>query len=41
MKQILLDKDRLTIDDIVAIARHGAPVGITHAGEERVERPGS
>ncbi|RLC32493.1 MAG: histidine ammonia-lyase [Deltaproteobacteria bacterium] len=38
MKQILLDKDRLTIDDIVAIARHGAPVGITHAGEERVER---
>ncbi|MBW1867393.1 MAG: aromatic amino acid lyase, partial [Deltaproteobacteria bacterium] len=38
MKQILLDKNGLTIDDIVAVARHGAPVGITNAGEERVER---
>jgi histidine ammonia-lyase len=37
MKKVLLDKERMTIDDIVAVARHGAPVGITHAGETRVE----
>ena len=38
MKQVLLDKGRLSIDDIVAVARYGAPVGITNAGEQRVER---
>ncbi len=38
MKSILLDKDTLTIDDIVAVARHGAPVEMTPAGEKRVER---
>ncbi len=38
MKKILLDKNNLTIDDIAAVARHGAPAGITSAGEERVER---
>jgi len=38
MKQVLLDQNKLTIDDVVAIARYGATVAITHVGEERVEK---
>jgi len=38
MEEILLDKERLTIDEMVAVSRFHAPVGFSREGEERVER---
>ena len=38
MQNIYLDKDRLSIDEVVAIARHGAVVKASAQGEVRVER---
>lgn len=36
MKEILLDKKALTIEDVVAVSRYGAHVAITREGEKRI-----
>jgi histidine ammonia-lyase len=38
MKPIFLDKQTITIDDLVSIARHSAPAHFSQAGETRVAR---
>jgi len=38
MQPILIDKQRLTLDDVVSIARHGCPVECSDDGVQRVER---
>ena len=38
MQEILLDKDDLTIEDVVAVARHDALVGISQEAEERIRQ---
>jgi histidine ammonia-lyase len=38
MQPIVIDKETLTIDDVVAIARQGAPVDTSSQGEQRVEK---
>ncbi|AOY58185.1 MULTISPECIES: histidine ammonia-lyase [Desulfococcus] len=38
MPKIYLDKDEITIDDLVAVARDRAPVSISPVGEGRVEK---
>ncbi|MDZ7597012.1 MAG: hypothetical protein U5J82_01600 [Desulfobacterales bacterium] len=40
MQPIYLDGAQLTIDDLVAVARHRAPVAFSDAGVRRVERTG-
>ncbi|GBC59861.1 histidine ammonia-lyase [Desulfonema ishimotonii] len=40
MEKIFLDKERITIDELVAIARDGVPVAFSPAGETRVRRTG-
>jgi len=38
MQPILIDKAKLTLDDVVAIARQGCPVASSPEGDRRVER---
>ena len=38
MEPVFLDKERLGIEDVVAIARHGAPAELSAAGEGRIQR---
>ncbi len=38
MKSIQIDKEKLTIDDVVSVARNGAPVEASREGGQRVER---
>ena len=38
MKPLLLDKKKITIDDIVTVARSAREVGVSAAGEGRVAR---
>ncbi len=38
MKTIEIDKDQLTIDDVVAVSRGRVPITISAAGVERVDR---
>lgn len=38
MEEILLDKDELTIEDVVAVARHGVRVELSQEADERICR---
>ena len=38
MKPVIIDKQKLTLDDVVAIARFGCPVKASSKGGQRVER---
>ena len=40
MQPIYLDSQELTIEDLVAVARHRAPVAFSDEGVQRVERTG-
>ena len=38
MKSILIDKEKLTIDDVVAVSRGKVPVSVSPEGIARVEK---
>ncbi|MFP3984780.1 MAG: histidine ammonia-lyase [Candidatus Bathyarchaeia archaeon] len=38
MKEVVIDGESLTIEDVVAVARHGATVSISEKAEEKVKR---
>ena len=38
MEKVLIDGHHLTIEDVTAVARHNAPVGLTPSAKEAVER---
>ncbi len=38
MKKMIIDKNDLSIEDVVAVARYGAPLSISHKAAERIQR---
>lgn len=38
MEQVIIDGDHLTIEDVIAVARHNAPVSLDPSAKEAVER---
>jgi histidine ammonia-lyase len=38
LQEIFLDKEELTINDVVAVARHGVQSALSHEAEERIQR---
>ncbi len=38
MKKMIIDKNDLSVEDVVAVARYGAPLSISHKAAERIQR---